>query len=170
MVKSLYKCFESLHIPKDLDRHFDMNLEGTRLYLFAQSKQKDCALDEFSEILEEFLELFNHSYGLLRLVFLLDEIEIALDKHWTEIFFNQLRSLIYQGFLRNQIRCVLAGSSKVIDVREQGSPLLNMLNITYLNALENKDILQIINWANDVPSIVIKTVLDQCGGHPFIAQ
>ena len=170
IVKTLYHYFDPLHANKTSGAHFDLALEGTRLYIFAQSRQKECALDEFSEILDEFLDLFSNSYGLLRLVFLIDEIEVALDKDWTEIFFSQLRSLIYQGFLANHIRCVIAGSSRVINVREQGSPLLNMLNMTYLNALEKKDVLQIINRAGVVQPNIVKAVLEQSGGHPFITQ
>jgi hypothetical protein len=170
IVNTLYQSFDPLRSNKLLGVQFDLNLQHTRLHTFVQEKQKECTLDEFSGILDEFLDLFGNSYGLLRLVFLLDEIETGLDKAWTEIFFSQFRSLIYQGVLRNYIRCVIAGSSRVIDVREQGSPLLNMLNIAYLTALEKEDIVQIINWAENVPSSVSKAVLEQCGGHPFIAQ
>ena len=170
IISTLYRFFDPQHANKTSGNPIDLNLEQTQLYFFVQSKQKECPLDEFSEILDEFVDIFSDSKGFLRLIFLLDEIEVGLDKDWTDIFFSQLRSLIYQGSLRNNIRCVIAGSSRVIDVREQGSPLLNMLNITYLNALEKKDILQIINWANDVPASVAKTVLGHCGGHPFIAQ
>jgi hypothetical protein len=45
-----------------------------------------------------------------------------------------------------------------------------MLNVSYLEALEEKDILKIINLASDVPADVAKAVLEQCGGHPFLAQ
>lgn len=170
ILKTLYNHFDPLHIHKAFKAQFDLALEKTQLNSFVRRKRRECAVDEFSEILVEFLDLFSNSYGFLRLVFLLDEIEVALDKVWTEIFFSQLRSLIYQGPLTNHIRCVIAGSSKVIDVREQGSPLLNMLNITFLKALQDKDILQIVNWASGVRSHVAKAVLEECGGHPFIAQ
>lgn len=170
LVKTLYHCFDRLNSNKTLGVHYDLPLEQTRLYFFIQGKRNECALDEFSEILEEFLDIFSKLYGFLRLVFLLDEIEVTLDKGWTERFFSQLRSLIYQGFLANHLRYVIAGSSKVIDIREQGSPLLNMLKITYLNALEKKDTLQIINWTDDIRPTIVKAVLEQCGGHPFIAQ
>lgn len=170
ILKTLYQYFDLIHFNKPSEIHFDLNLEQMKLYTFIEKKQQECTLDEFSEILDDFLETFNNSYESLRLVFLLDEMEVALGKEWTEVFFSQFRSLIYQGLLRNYIRCVIVGSSGIIDIREQGSPLLNMLNIIYLNALEKKDIKQIINWAGHVPSNVSKTVLEQCGGHPFIAQ
>lgn len=170
IVNTLYHCFDPLRSNKLPGVQFDLNLQQTRLHAFVQQKQKECTLDEFSGILDEFLDLFNNSYGLLRLVFLLDEIEVGLDKAWTEIFFSQFRSLIYQGALRNYIRCVIVGSSRVIDVREQGSPLLNMLNIAYLTTLEKEDIVQMINWAEMVPLSVSKAVLEQSGGHPFIIQ
>ena len=170
LIKTLYHYFDPLNCNKILGVHFDLPLEQTKLYSFIQGKRNECALDEFSEILEEFLDLFGNFYGFPRLVFLLDEIEVALDRSWTERFFSQLRSLIYQGFLANHLRYVIAGSSKVIDVREQGSPLLNMLKITYLNALEKEDTLQIINRMKNVRPNMIKAVLEQSGGHPFIAQ
>jgi hypothetical protein len=45
-----------------------LTLEKTLLYSFVQSKQRGCDLDEFSEILVEFLDLFSNSYGILRLI------------------------------------------------------------------------------------------------------
>jgi hypothetical protein len=167
---TLYKCFDPRRSNKTLGSHFDLNLEQTKLHSFVQSTQRECALDEFSEILEELFDLFNSSYKFLQIVFLLDEIEVTLDKDWTEILFNQLRSLIYQGSLKDYIRYVIVGSSRVIDVRERGSRLLNMLKIDSLKALAEKDVRKIINWASDVPLDVAQAVLEQCGGHPFVAQ
>jgi TIR domain len=170
ILNTLYKSLTPLHAKKTRSTQFNLPLTQTSLYRFHQSKQKECAFDDFSEILEELIVSCSNSSGLLRLVFLLDEIEVGLDKNWTETLFSQLRSLIYQGFLRDHIRCVLTGSSQVIEVREQGSPLLNMLNITYLKALEKKDIQHIVHWMDNVPLKVSREVFEQCGGHPFIAQ
>jgi hypothetical protein len=170
ILNSIHKCFDPRYAHRSMGVYFDVKLKDTRLHAFMENKQNECDLDDFSEITDELLGAFLNAYGLLRLVFLIDEIEVGLDKEWTEMFFGQLRSLINEGLLRYHIRYVIAGSSRVIDVREQGSPLLNMLKISYLETLAEKDILQIINWVDDVSPEVTTAVIQQCGGHPFVAQ
>lgn len=77
-----------------------MDLEKTKLYSYIRGEQKECPLDEFSKIIEDFLSAFLNRHGNLRLIFLIDEIECTLNKDWTETLFNHLRALIYEGFLR----------------------------------------------------------------------
>jgi hypothetical protein len=170
ITKLIYTSFETLQAKKVWDISFGLDLKSTKLHIFVNSQRSECTLDEFSDIVDEVVDVFGRSHRLLRFVLLIDEVESILSKGWTETLFGYLRSLIYEGILRNHIRYVISGSSQVIDVREEGSPLLNMLKIFYLGVLEEKDVLEILSWAGTMPQDIIQAVIQQCGGHPFIAQ
>ena len=45
-----------------------------------------------------------------------------------------------------------------------------MLKVTYLRALSETDIREIIHWVGETPPDVANAVIQECGGHPFIAQ
>ncbi len=170
MLRTLYDYLHSPLYKRELGIVLDIDVTQTQLSSFAQNDEQECTFDRFSRILEDLLEVFNKDYGLLSFVFLIDETEEIVDQDWTEVLFGHLRSLIYVGALSHYIRCVLTGSSKIIEVREKGSPLLNVLKVIYLEALSNEDILEIIHWANNVHPDVANAVLQQCGGNPFLAQ
>lgn len=170
ILNTLFDFFNLKHIKRRLGVNLNLELVGTKLDSFKSKKRRKCSLSEFSDIFDEFLERFANSCGTLRLVLLLDEIEEVIGKDWTEDLFSQLRSLAYEGWIKNYIRYVIAGSSEVIDIKETGSPLLNILKLTYLVSLTEKDTLKIIKRAGSVPTDVAEMVMRQSGGHPFITQ
>lgn len=170
MLRTFYNYFHSPLLRHTLGLTLEFNTNQTQLAAFIQGNEQLCSLDRFSNTVEELLRLFINTYGPLRPVFLLDEIEKILDEDWTEHIFGNLRSLMYTDKLRNYIRCVVAGSSKIIEVREKGSPLLNMLKVVYLEALHDKHIREIIAKASDVPTEIADAVVQECGGQPFLAQ
>jgi hypothetical protein len=170
MLHTFYDYFHSLLLRKSFGLTLDFDVSQTQLATFAQGDAQACSLDEFSDIMEDLLNVFINAYDLLQPVFLIDEIEEILEQSWTETLFSQLRSLIYVGKLRDYIRCVFAGSSKILEVREKGSPLLNMLKVIHLETLSNEHILEIIHRADSVQTDFADAVLLQCGGHPFLAQ
>ncbi|MFC2141260.1 hypothetical protein ACFLQP_03075, partial [Acidobacteriota bacterium] len=149
---------------------FDLDLTNTELLYFAKHNRTGCTFQKFEKIIDEFLELFADIYGFLRLVFLMDEAEAVVKKEWTESLFDKLRSLVYEGELKNYLRLVIAGSSEIIEVKQSGSPLLNMMMLTYLQSFSKEDIIKMIQWSNDIPQKIADIVFQQCGGHPFIAQ
>jgi hypothetical protein len=170
----LYTLDQYLQRQKELGIILDLDVEQTSLYTFAQNfeqnAEEECTSTRFSRILEELLNVFDRDGSQYCLVFLIDEGEAILGKDWTERIFSQLRYLIYVSPLSSYVRCVLAGSAEIIAAREQGSPLLNVLKVIYLEALDNKDIGGIIHWADNVAPDIADAVLEQCGGHPFLAQ
>ncbi len=170
MLRTFYDYFHSPLLRHDLGITLEFDTHQTQLATFVQSSEQACSFGRFSSIIEELLNIFINTYGPLRPVFLLDEIEKILDENWTEHIFGNLRSLMYTDKLRNYIRCVMAGSSKIIEVREKGSPLLNMLKVVYLEALRDKHIREIIAKASDVPTEIADAVVQECGGQPFLAQ
>jgi hypothetical protein len=167
MLRTLYDYCTSPLTRKRLGLTLAFDVTQTQLAAF---HDQTCSLDHFANILEEVIMLFEETYGSLRPVFLLDETEEILEQSWTEEIFSQLRSLIYVGKLRDNMRCVITGSSKIIDVREKGSPLFNILSVVYLEAIDDDTLREIIAWANNVPEDFAQAVLQQSGGHPYLAQ
>lgn len=134
-------------------------------------KSESITLQDFEDgigyILEQLSALGHHA----RLEFLIDEIDDALDKPWTEGLFNQLRALVYSGDLRSQIRLVFAGSHRFLDqVSKRGSPLWNVLKLHYLDPFDERGFSELVERALELSKEVINTIWQQSGGHPFIAQ
>ncbi len=170
IANTLSHYFTSRRIRQELGLTFELDFAPTKLGAFVHASGNACSLQEFEEILDEFLDVFTDAYSFIRLVLLMDEAEAVVNHDWTEALFDKLRSLIYEGMLRKYVRLVIAGSSEITEVRQAGSPLFNMLKLTYLEAFSKEEILKIIGWAGDVPQDIADAVLQQCGGHPFIVQ
>src|SRR6185312_1956067 len=112
ILSTLYEHFSSPFLKKALGIHLDIDIAQTQLSSFVQSNERECTYRRFTKILEELIGVFNQTYGLLRLVFLIDDTEEILDQGWTNTLFGQLRSLLHERSLRSSIRCVLTGSSR----------------------------------------------------------
>lgn len=125
---------------------------------------------QFEDILDDLVLAFQERCGPFRLALLLDEAEAVTRFPWSETLFNQLRALIYDGPLAKAVKLVLTGSASVVQVRQAGSPLLNAVKIFHLAALATADVLKIIERGGKMADGAVAAVLEQSGGHPFIAQ
>ena len=170
ILQLLHQQFTSNREQRRLGIDLHLDLTGAKLRTFAESKRDSCSLDDFTETLEDFLERFADTHDLLRLVLLIDEVDTLADRDWAKMLFANARSLIYQGSVKDDLRYVLAGSSRVLDLREDGSPFFNMLDVVYLHPLSDKDINEMIAWAGNVPDNVAAAVRVLCGGHPYLVQ
>lgn len=170
ILNRLYDYFTGTRLRQELGLLFGLDLTNTKLFTFINENRNECTPSEFEKIIDQFLNIFEDAYGFIRLVLLMDEAEAVIHKDWTEALFDRLRSLVYEGDFRRYVRLVIAGSSEITEVRQAGSPLFNMLKLTYLEAFPKEEILKIIGWAGDVSPEIAEAILQQCGGHPFIAQ
>ncbi|MDM8541145.1 AAA-like domain-containing protein [Desulfococcaceae bacterium HSG9] len=170
ILNTIHQYFNLKRLRNDLGITFKLHLINTKLNNFVEQNRKTCPYQEFEHIIDEFLNVFEEKYGISRIVIMLDEVEYLLNENWATSFLDKLRSLIYDSFLKKHIRIVIAGSSKVLEARQKGSPLLNMLELTHLHSLKKEDVISIVKWAGIVPKSVANEVFYQCGGHPFIAQ
>jgi hypothetical protein len=170
MLHKFWEYFTSSLQRRKVGLSLEFDMSQTQLAAFKQSQKTTCTLEQFSDIIENVINAFLTTYGLLRLVFLLDEVDVILDKDWTKNLFDNVRSLIYADKVRDNVRCVLAGSSQIVEVREEGSPLLNILKVVKLNVIDDDEIKKIIHCADNVPEDFEQAVLEQCGGHPFLAR
>lgn len=125
------------------------------------------------EVFEQEIEslLDNLETSNVRLVLLLDEIDEALERSWTQALLNQLRALIYSSDIKLHIKLVIAGSHRCLDeVSKRGSPLWNVLKLYYLETFDEPGFQELIERANELPDEVATAIWQQSGGHPFLSQ
>ena len=107
----------------------------------------------------------------VRVVLLLDEMDEVLNHHWTEKLLNQMRSLVYSGSQRDRVRWVLAGSHRLLeDVIFRGSTLWGMLEKLYLVPFNLESCNDLMKPAIDLSPQTKEYLIQQTGGHPFLAQ
>lgn len=172
VLRQLHKLFTSERIRRKMGLTFNpmAELNKTLLADYGKRKQATCSLDEFTEIIDDLLQQIEQAHSIMRIVLLIDEIDIFIACPWAEVLFSLLRSIIYQGLLRDEIRYVLAGSSRVIELREAGSPFFNMLKLSFLESMTDQNIAEIISWAGQPSDELTQAVISQCGGSPYLVQ
>lgn len=151
-------------------RDLKLDLSSTRLKSVVSSGAETLSFYQFEETLDDLALHFEDHLGPLRLVLLLDEVEATTRFDWSETLFNQLRALIYDGPLADVVKLVLTGAGSVIQVRHEGSPLLNAVKITHLAVLPEPDLQTLIARGGEIPDKTSAAVRAQSAGHPFIAQ
>lgn len=146
------------------------DLKETDLYAFINSHSETVSILEFRAILVDLEQRFENVHFPFRLILLLDEVESTTDFDWSEKFFDQLRAMIHTGSLSGFLKLVLTGASKLIQIKQSGSPLLNAVKIKYLSAIPEMDIETLIMRGGNIPRECVDVIQFLCGGHPFIAQ
>lgn len=163
IVRYLYRALRRFVIPG-----FDPSV--TRLNTAVIGGNTSLSFFDFEDILDDLALCIEKTWGAARLVFLLDEVEAMTCYDWSETFFNQLRALIYAGPLANTVKIVLTGAANVIRVKHAGSPLLNAVKIEHLAALDTSAMQELVARGNPISDAVVNAIIEQSGGHPFIAQ
>jgi Effector-associated domain 7 len=131
---------------------------------------ESCDFDNLENGLIELIATAYQHIGNLRVVLLIDEIETALDRPWTASLFGNMRSLIYDSKVKDFVRIVVAGSGRFLGASEKGSPLLNVLEKWQLEPLDRAAIRLIVLKAEGLSDAAADEIVNQSGGHPFIAQ
>lgn len=170
VIEELRRALRPTSSPRRRGPHLPLELDGALLEGLYPPGQPPAPLSAFRHAVGDVIDHAFDVHGPLRLALLIDEIEEALQRPWSETLFNNLRSLIYSGALAESLRLVIAGDDRVLKVRAQGSPLLNMLDPEYLTVLDEADTRQIIARADGVPPAIADAVVCQSGGHPYLTQ
>ena len=158
-------------IHRTLRRHFSgtFDLDASELHKLVSSAAEETSFYQFETALDDLLNR-SRSTTPPRLVLLLDELDAMVNYRWAETLFNQLRALVYDGPLAARLRIVIAGSERIIQVRQSGSPLLNAVKSAHLEVLDEDALRQLIAKGGQPPEDTAVAVITQSGGHPFIAQ
>jgi len=109
----------------------------------------------------------------LRLILLLDECEQMVGHPWTPDLYGILRALLVGEATRPHLKVVMAGSHRFLtQVRQEGSPLRNVLKYHYLRVLPEEATRDLIvrPTGGVLPDPVVREVIRQSGGHPFLTQ
>lgn len=134
-------------------------------------RSQNIDLHEFEDGLDYVLQQLSIAGYHIRLIFLIDEFDDALDKPWTEALFNQLRWLVCNSDIRSRIRFIFAGSHRFLDqVNKRGSPLWNVLKLHYLEPFDELGFAGLVHRASELNADIVSLIWLQSGGHPFIAQ
>jgi len=144
------------------------DLPDSELNRLVTSVAEEVSFYRFETALDD---LLNRSRGTaVCLVLLLDELDAMVNYSWAETLFNQLRALVYDGPLAALLRIVITGSERIIQVRQNGSPLLNAVKCAHLEVLDEDAVRQLIARGGHPPEDTVTAIMTQSGGHPFIAQ
>ena len=89
--------------------------------LYSEHNAKPAILQDLEAAIEQVITTAYTSLGLARVVFLIDEMDEVLEMPWTSTLFGNLRSVIYDGPVRDFVRLVVAGSGRYLEVDEKTS-------------------------------------------------
>ena len=74
MLRIFYDYCTSTLLRRKIGLSLEFEVSQTQLAVFKQSQKTTCTLELFSDIIEDVINAFLIRYGLLRIVFLLDEV------------------------------------------------------------------------------------------------
>lgn len=109
----------------------------------------------------------------LRLIVVFDECERIVKEPWASELYGALRHLIVGQSTRSLFKVVMVGSQTFLGrVRQEGSPLRNVLNYHYLNALDSDAARALINEPalELLSNEIIEAIIAKSGRHPFLIQ
>jgi hypothetical protein len=137
---------------------------------YAETTSSPASLGELEAEIRKVIETAFEVMGLVRIVFLIDEMDEIVDCEWTDDVFGKLRSLIYDSSVRNYVRLILAGSGGYLRVDEKGSPLFNAVTGAFLEPFSQAGIQELLDQVESISPDVVSEVVKQAGGNPFILQ
>lgn len=164
----IYACILR-ELNRALRRRRLPSMDLSQLVLPEQNHAKAVSFADFEDTFEELASCVEEYLGPLRIVLLLDEVEAVVHYPWSDTLFNQLRALIYDGFLANTVKLILTGSAGFIKTQE-GSPLWNAIKICYLETLSPNSLTELFTLGGNIPGDSAAIIREQSGGHPFVAQ
>jgi hypothetical protein len=143
----------------------------TEKYFLELTEQSAISLRDFQAGIGYILDQLDAANQHVRFVLLLDEIDDAIDRPWTQALFGQLRSLIYSSNMKSRVRLAVTGSHHLLEqVSTHGSPLCNVLKLNYLEPLDEAGFKELISRAEGLHEEATAAIWQQSGGHPFLAQ
>jgi hypothetical protein len=137
---------------------------------YTQANSSSASLQELEASIENVVVCAYEQCADIRIIFLIDEMDVALDFPWTSSFFGNLRSLIYDSDIKDFVRLVLAGSGRYVEADEKGSELFNILTPLFLEAFDDSGIQELLGRAPGIADDIANEIVRQTGGHPFIMQ
>lgn len=126
-----------------------------------------------TELEESLLNLLNtiKLRVLVRIVLLIDEVDLVLRHPWYTTLFEQLRELLTSSDIKDNISLVLFGADYFYETKEQGgSPLLNVAIPEFLYNVNRADINDLIEIGGKCSGDIANQVWTFSGGQLHVAQ
>ena len=145
-------------------------------YELKKKKEKEKQLDAeaFEQLLGDRLPDLR-KLGFTGICFLLDQLDIMVQKDWANTTFGYLRSIISQDFT-SQLGLVFSGFKSLKSYQEQvGSPLSNIADIKWLEVLEPEGAKALIEHRQTEENIQLthdgqQLLQESAGNHPYLLQ
>jgi hypothetical protein len=126
-----------------------------------------------SELEEILLNLLNviKLRALVRIVLMIDEVDLVLRHPWYTTLFEQLRELLTSSDIKDNISLILFGADYFYETKEQGgSPLLNIAIPEFLYNVNQADINDLIEIGGKCSDELANQVWTFSGGQLHVAQ
>lgn len=112
--------------------------------------------------------------GALQVALLVDESERILQHRWAPELCANLRAMLSDlPSIQDRLAVIMAGSTDFyVEIREEGSPLFNVLLKRFLTSLTEDETSALISepTENAIAEDVVNEIVRQTGGHPFLTQ
>jgi hypothetical protein len=129
---------------------------------------------KLSRLLPDWNQAILREAGIpLRLIVIFDECERIVKEHWAPELYGALRHLIVGQTTRSLFKVVMVGSQTFLSrVRQEGSPLRNVLNYHYLNAMDADSARALITvpFIKSLSNEFVEAIIAKSGRHPFLIQ
>jgi hypothetical protein len=129
-----------------------------------------CSAEEFEATLGQLIAALDSVLGRSRIVLLVRHIEIVADQPWADPLFDHFNALVHDGDVRDSLRLVLAGSERLLAVRQRGSPLVTRLTLHFMQPLTDPCATGVLAVVKGIDPAVTAEVVAQAGGHPFLLK
>jgi len=130
---------------------------------------QDFAFDHFFAKLRELLSADPE----VQLFVMLDEVDELRNEDWSKAFFANLRFLISQSALRQQVHVIIAGTLHSADLwNTAGSPFYNVVTLVEMRLVDDDDLRSLIHvgFPDGLAGEAEAALLSEAGGHPYLMQ
>jgi hypothetical protein len=135
--------------------------------------EDDFDLDVVLELLIILIQQGMAGLGDIRIVFLIDEIEYLLNKPFADDLISNLRYIISNHPVRENVSFVMFGDRYLYEIADiKGSPLENVIRTLQLGAFNEQESLELIHTptGNRLEQNLAQDIVRLSNGHPCILQ
>ncbi|MCI0615218.1 AAA-like domain-containing protein, partial [bacterium] len=163
LIRKLVRCLNTRH-------DIEISAEASNLPFV---REDDFDLEVVSRLLLDIIETSMVTVGYVRIVFLIDEIEYLMNEPFADELIVNLRHLISNNPIRENISFVLFGDKYLYEIADiKGSPLENVIKTLQLGAFNEQESLGLIHTLteNRLEQKLVHGVVRLSNGHPCIIQ
>ncbi|MBM3238429.1 ATP-binding protein [Candidatus Poribacteria bacterium] len=142
-------------------------------FMLPSVSEDDFDLDVVLELLLDIIQQSMAGLGDIRIVFLIDEIEYLMDKPFADDLISNLRHIISNHPVRENISFVMFGDRYLYEIADiKGSPLENVIRTLQLRAFNERESFELIHTptGNRLEQNLAQNIVQLSNGHLCIIQ